>query len=534
MEIRYKGNARIFLIAFFGILLVCASYLIYFLDPLQKIISKMMLLSDGSVSYEIWKKPPYTIYITVYVFNVTNADAFISGEEKLQFEEIGPYVFQEMLENTEAVFNDNGTLSFVPRRELKFIREMSVGDPKEQYVNVPNVPLLGIASMLHQSSMFLNLAVLSITRMLNSQPVLTMTVEDYFWGYEDKLVHMASKVLPNWIFFEKFGVLDRMFDEGNNTVTINVDPTRKTGSALISEQERGRLYSILTYNGSPGLSQWGYQLPVGNETVESNTKCNMLEGAYDGTLYPPGFTPDEVFRLYRKPFCRTVPIEYYESGLSEDNFNAYFYKMTDNFLDREEDNPDNDCYCKDKNYCLPAGFGDTTPCYYGFPTAVSLPHYLHVDESVYKRIGGMAPNEEDHGTKIVINPEMGLVLKGHSRIQINLIMRQTKYNYKTAPFNNMIIPLFWTEMRVDELPSQIHMLMTLSQKVMPVVQIVFIYLFAIIGAALIATAGILVFLTIGAPVINRSPSLNGGYTPLRIIPVIRRESLLTDIRRHNK
>lgn len=60
-----------------------------------------------------------------------------------------------------------------------------------------------------------------------------------------------------------------MFDEGNNTITINVDPNRKTGSSLIDEQERGRLYSILTYNGSPGLAQWGYQLPEGNETIET-------------------------------------------------------------------------------------------------------------------------------------------------------------------------------------------------------------------------------------------------------------------------
>lgn len=51
-------------------------------------------------------------------------------------------LYREILENTESVFNDNGTLSFIPRRELKFIREMSVGDPKEQYVHVPNVPLL--------------------------------------------------------------------------------------------------------------------------------------------------------------------------------------------------------------------------------------------------------------------------------------------------------------------------------------------------------------------------------------------------------
>lgn len=47
---------------------------------------------------------------------------------------------------------------------------------------------------------------------------------------------------------------------------------------------------------------------------------------------------------------------------------------------------------------------------------------------------------------VCIQQEMGLILKGHSRIQINLIMRRTKYNYKTAPFNNMILPLFWTEM----------------------------------------------------------------------------------------
>lgn len=60
-----------------------------------------------------------------------------------------------------------------------------------------------------------------------------------------------------------------MYDEGNNTVTINLDPTRKTGSTLISDEEKGRLYSILTWNGSPGLSQWGYQLPVNNETLDS-------------------------------------------------------------------------------------------------------------------------------------------------------------------------------------------------------------------------------------------------------------------------
>lgn len=91
----------------------------------------------------------------------------------------------------------------------------------------------------------------------------------------------------------------------------------------------------------------------------------MLEGAYDTTIFPVHITEDMTFRLYRKFFCRTLPIEYSHKGKNEDNFNAFYYKFKENFLNRLEDNPDNDCYCKDKNFCLPPGFGDATPCYYG-------------------------------------------------------------------------------------------------------------------------------------------------------------------------
>lgn len=66
----------------------------FMLDRIHCNVLQMILLSDGSISYKIWKNPPYTVYITVYIFNVTNTDAFLSGQEKLRFEEIGPYVFQ--------------------------------------------------------------------------------------------------------------------------------------------------------------------------------------------------------------------------------------------------------------------------------------------------------------------------------------------------------------------------------------------------------------------------------------------------------
>lgn len=53
-----------------------------------------------------------------------------------------------------------------------------------------------------------------------------------------------------------------MYDEGNNTVTINL---RKNTDM---RDEAGRYLSIEKYNGSPGLLQWGYVEAEGNETQE--------------------------------------------------------------------------------------------------------------------------------------------------------------------------------------------------------------------------------------------------------------------------
>jgi len=56
---------------------------------LQKII-----LSEGGEIYEIWREPPVELYLKVYLFNVTNRDAFLEGREKLRVEEVGPYVYR--------------------------------------------------------------------------------------------------------------------------------------------------------------------------------------------------------------------------------------------------------------------------------------------------------------------------------------------------------------------------------------------------------------------------------------------------------
>lgn len=138
--------------------------------------------------------------------------------------------------------------------------------------------------------MFLNLGLASIVRMLDSQPIRNLTLEEYFWGYDDALVNSGAKLVPHWIDFDKFGLIDRvsklyvikqklllnvsifqqLFNEGDNHVSMIVDPSRTgKGNPALDESERGRLYSIESWNGSPGLKQWGYEDPEGNETIET-------------------------------------------------------------------------------------------------------------------------------------------------------------------------------------------------------------------------------------------------------------------------
>lgn len=51
--------------------------------------------------FGLFKKPPLEAFISVYVFNVTNVEAFVSKKDaKLKLQEIGPYVYQQVLRKT--------------------------------------------------------------------------------------------------------------------------------------------------------------------------------------------------------------------------------------------------------------------------------------------------------------------------------------------------------------------------------------------------------------------------------------------------
>lgn len=62
-------------------------------------------MKPGTYLYNLWQKPPVDVFFKIYLFNITNQERFLSGEDKkLKVEEIGPYVFMQVLSDSFSCF----------------------------------------------------------------------------------------------------------------------------------------------------------------------------------------------------------------------------------------------------------------------------------------------------------------------------------------------------------------------------------------------------------------------------------------------
>lgn len=89
----------------------------------------------------------------------------------------------------------------------------------------------------------------------------------------------------------------------------------------------------------------------------------MLRGAYDGTLFPKSFKKDDKFFVYRKAFCRKLPLHFSHTA-KLNGIEAYWFKISDSAFDDKMDDPMSSCYCAKEKTCPKRGLGNITPCYY--------------------------------------------------------------------------------------------------------------------------------------------------------------------------
>ncbi|CAG2106717.1 unnamed protein product [Medioppia subpectinata] len=109
-------------------------------------------------------------------------------------------------------------------------------------------------------------------------------------------------------------------------------------------------------------------------------------------------------------------------------------------------NPDNECFCVNDNtdHCRLDGVYDMSACQHDIPIIVSLPHFLGGDKRITDRIEGLKPDPKFHRPVIHVEPTLGAVIHGDSKLQMAIRVPKNDYiiGFET-PNNDRYIPLFW-------------------------------------------------------------------------------------------
>ncbi|XP_059617113.1 scavenger receptor class B member 1-like isoform X2 [Phlebotomus argentipes] len=447
-----------------GLVSVTFAIAIYIFNPYDLIFKwKLKFEKDGEV-YNLWAKPPVDLYLKIYLFNITNSEDFLAGKEKLQVKEVGPFVYRELLSHENITFNSNGTISTTPKHPLVWQEELSEGNNEDDELILPNIALLSIAQVAAEKSYFFRLPINILIRQTNSQPLVRMTAKEFMFGYESPLTTLGYHVLPNWISFQKVGLIDRMYDFEGDYETIFSGETDPSMSGLYD-----------TYKGSQNLPQW------------EGDHCSKVTGASDGTKFKSFMAPNETILFFRKSMCTVKRMVQHGEPTEVSGLSAQRFVFEENALDNGAVEEKNKCYCRQGN-CLPAGLIDVTDCYYGFPIALSYPHFLDADPSVTKNIIGLKPNKSEHESYFMINPTSGLPLRCAMRFQINMAMKDVSSMSHVEQFSHLTIPMLWFDITFHELPPALKNRFHLYLNVLPVLDAVTFYGSAIVGVLLLIFA----------------------------------------------
>lgn len=430
------------------------------------LLNREIALRDGGRTFGWWREPPVSPQLSVYIYNVTNADEFLNDGEKPTLEELGPYVYMQHWEKVEVKFNDNDTVSYRVKKRFVFSPELSVGS-EEDLVVVPNVPMLSATSQSKHAARFLRLAMASIMDILRIKPFVEVSIGQLLWGYEDPLLKLAKDVVPKEqkLPYDQFGLM-----YGKNG-------TMPDWYTIFTGQEDVGKYGILDkWNGKSSLGHW------------TTAECDGIAGS-DGSIFPPRITKQTVLKVFDKDLCRTLPLAFKEEVNTAGGVPGYRFVPAKDAFASPSRLESQRCFCPAGPPCAPEGTFNVSLCQYDSPVLISFPHFYLADPALREAVNGIsAPVEEKHQFFIDVQPKMGTALRAKARVQINLAVSQVRDIKQVASFPDIVFPIMWFEDGIDELPVEMRSLMKMAVDVPPVARAAVSGALAAIGAIVLIGA----------------------------------------------
>uniref|UniRef100_A0A8C6WMP2 Platelet glycoprotein 4 n=1 Tax=Neogobius melanostomus TaxID=47308 RepID=A0A8C6WMP2_9GOBI len=370
---------------------------------------------------------------TFWFLTVNNPQAVIKDGATPVVIERGPFTYKtRFLPKHNITFNPNHTASFLLPTIATFEPNMSVGTEDEEVVVLNLAVAVSVINSLH-------ILLEGMIKSSNSSLFQKRSVKELLWGYTDPLLKDTLSLFENGTYDGPYNVF--------------------TGKDDIA-----KVATIESYKGERELPYW------------NDTFCNMINGT-DASSFAPFVDKKKPLYFFSSDICRSVSASYMRSYPLK-GITVYRYSLLHSTLASPVDNPENHCYCRDREVtknCTLAGVLDISTCQMGKPIYISLPHFLFASPLLREQVQGLSPNEEHHETFLDVEPTTGFTLNFAKRIQINMMYGPSKVITVLKKVKNYtIFPIVWmnetaslddatADMLKEELVSRIQLLATVQQ-----------------------------------------------------------------------
>lgn len=154
-------------------------------------------LSPRIIFLDPWRQPTVPVTTKVYLFNYTNIDKFMSGQdENLHVQEIGPIIYQKYLKQENVLFNVDSTMSYTTTFHLEYPEQLNIPGILNKTIIVPNIILFTMATLANGNF----LMKLPMNIVLNKESLfVNQTIYNYLWNFTSPTLEQLKSIVPSFI-----------------------------------------------------------------------------------------------------------------------------------------------------------------------------------------------------------------------------------------------------------------------------------------------------------------------------------------------
>ncbi|XP_050325706.1 scavenger receptor class B member 1 [Bactrocera neohumeralis] len=418
----------------------------------------------GFPSQENWIASPHGT-LKSYLFNVTNGEAFLNGSDsKIKLQEIGPIVYRIKGKN-EILNQTDSSLTYQKLRydDIQFDAASSCApDILNQTIILPNFILFGTAAKFHDWVFLVRHAFNAITV---KEPVLIKETINYFlWNFTTPALKSLSSYVPNIV--SNCGMLHNALKKKQEIFNVKIG----------SKNGVNNFFKVNSLNQKTFFPEQMNRLKNLKLTTGSQYCPIELSEAFDNSLFTPYLDPERELTIIAGEACRTHLLNYVDT-VHHLGFKGFRYAINDNSVEKS-------CLDDAMGIKLHKGMFDVSKCLFNdVPSAFSHPHFYGSTYNWSEHFEGLSPNQKDHEAIIVIEPISGIPIEVKYRFQSNIpLPDMAGYSKELQRFSKMVIPTFWYEYNLDDLPPMVLFFMRFNVHVTPIAQpicTVFFFLFTI-------------------------------------------------------